>query len=132
MSPLKVPAPSTSQASSAGPEDVLPANCWSAASAAIKPSREADEEIRALGGPYIPAAAPSDLALQCGRCDRDSVRRGGLAGPNFPASAPPSLFAGMKRVSDGTRTRGRRDHNPELYQLSYAHQDGSSIAAIRR
>ena len=34
-------------------------------------------------------------------------------------------------MSDGTRTRGRRDHNPELYQLSYAHQDGSSIAAIR-
>ena len=28
-------------------------------------------------------------------------------------------------MSDGTRTRGRRDHNPELYQLSYAHQDGS-------
>ena len=27
-----------------------------------------------------------------------------------------------KGVSDGTRTRGRRDHNPELYQLSYAHQ----------
>jgi ketosteroid isomerase-like protein len=27
-------------------------------------------------------------------------------------------------VSDGTRTRDRRDHNPELYQLSYAHQDG--------
>jgi hypothetical protein len=26
------------------------------------------------------------------------------------------------RVSDGTRTRDRRDHNPELYQLSYAHQ----------
>jgi hypothetical protein len=25
-------------------------------------------------------------------------------------------------VSDGIRTRGRRDHNPELYQLSYAHQ----------
>ena len=28
-------------------------------------------------------------------------------------------------MSDGTRTRGRRDHNPELYQLSYAHQDES-------
>jgi hypothetical protein len=27
-----------------------------------------------------------------------------------------------RRVSDGTRTRDRRDHNPELYQLSYAHQ----------
>jgi hypothetical protein len=26
------------------------------------------------------------------------------------------------KVSDGTRTRDRRDHNPELYQLSYAHQ----------
>jgi hypothetical protein len=29
---------------------------------------------------------------------------------------------GVLEVSDGTRTRGRRDHNPELYQLSYAHQ----------
>jgi len=28
----------------------------------------------------------------------------------------------MARVSDGIRTRDRRDHNPELYQLSYAHQ----------
>jgi hypothetical protein len=28
------------------------------------------------------------------------------------------------RVSDGIRTRDRRDHNPELYQLSYAHQAG--------
>ena len=34
----------------------------------------------------------------------------------------------FRGVSDGTRTRGRRDHNPELYQLSYAHQDGLSIA----
>ena len=34
-------------------------------------------------------------------------------------------------MSDGTRTRGRRDHNPELYQLSYAHQARRSIAAIR-
>ena len=34
--------------------------------------------------------------------------------------------AGMRRsaalrVSDGTRTRDRLDHNQELYQLSYAH-----------
>jgi 5-methyltetrahydropteroyltriglutamate--homocysteine methyltransferase len=36
-------------------------------------------------------------------------------------------------VSDGTRTRDRRDHNPELYQLSYAHQAiaESSTAAIQ-
>jgi hypothetical protein len=41
-------------------------------------------------------------------------------------------FAGtLGGVSDGTRTRGRRDHNPELYQLSYAHQATPSLAAIR-
>ncbi len=36
-------------------------------------------------------------------------------------------------MSDGTRTRGRRDHNPELYQLSYAHQGdcGANLAANR-
>ena len=27
-------------------------------------------------------------------------------------------------MSDGARTRDHRDHNPELYQLSYAHQAG--------
>ena len=26
------------------------------------------------------------------------------------------------KVSDGTRTRDRLDHNQELYQLSYAHR----------
>ncbi len=31
------------------------------------------------------------------------------------------------RVSDGIRTRGRRDHNPELYQLSYAHRVGREV-----
>jgi ketosteroid isomerase-like protein len=32
------------------------------------------------------------------------------------------------RVSDGIRTRDRRDHNPELYQLSYAHQADPNLA----
>jgi hypothetical protein len=27
------------------------------------------------------------------------------------------------RVSDGTRTRDRLDHNQELYRLSYAHRE---------
>ena len=31
------------------------------------------------------------------------------------------------RVSEGTRTPDRRDHNPELYQLSYAHQAGDEV-----
>jgi hypothetical protein len=35
------------------------------------------------------------------------------------------------RVSDGTRTRDRLDHNQELYQLSYAHQVGRQSSAGR-
>jgi len=37
----------------------------------------------------------------------------------------------FRGVSDGTRTRGRLDHNQELYQLSYAHQDETSLPADR-
>jgi len=34
----------------------------------------------------------------------------------------PTCGAGLRwRVSDGTRTRDRLDHNQELYLLSYAH-----------
>ncbi len=63
-----------------------------------------------------------------------------ITSPNYPRRFPRAgeprrrtlRFAGGNRVSDGTRTRGRRDHNPELYQLSYAHQDGLSIAPLRR
>jgi hypothetical protein len=38
-----------------------------------------------------------------------------------------TLTAVPRGVSDGTRTRGRRDHNPELYQLSYAHQETRAV-----
>ncbi len=31
----------------------------------------------------------------------------------------------LRRVSEGTRTPDRLDHNQELYQLSYAHRDGT-------
>jgi hypothetical protein len=33
----------------------------------------------------------------------------------------------LQGVSEGTRTPDRRDHNPELYQLSYAHQAGLGV-----
>ncbi len=36
------------------------------------------------------------------------------------------------KVSDGTRTRDRRDHNPELYQLSYAHREGANASSGRQ
>jgi hypothetical protein len=39
---------------------------------------------------------------------------------------------GFLRVSDGTRTRGHRDHNPELYQLSYAHQARAVESSVGR
>ena len=34
-------------------------------------------------------------------------------------------------MSDGIRTRDRRDHNPELYQLSYAHREGSKASSAQ-
>ncbi len=55
------------------------------------------------------------------------------AAPSRPASSSPtstwwargtptsSLAGTLGRVSDGTRTRDRLDHNQELYRLSYAH-----------
>src|SRR5579875_3748836 len=36
------------------------------------------------------------------------------------------------RVSDGTRTHDRLDHNQELYQLSYAHRGRPNLSAPRR
>jgi hypothetical protein len=35
------------------------------------------------------------------------------------------LFA--SKVSDGTRTRDRLDHNQELYLLSYAHREAFAM-----
>ena len=40
-----------------------------------------------------------------------------------------AFAATSTRVSDGTRTRGRLDHNQELYQLSYAHRAALNLAA---
>ena len=40
---------------------------------------------------------------------------------DVPERRNPRASGGSGRVSDGTRTRDRLDHNQELYQLSYAH-----------
>ena len=34
-------------------------------------------------------------------------------------------------VDDGARTHDRRDHNPELYQLSYAHHKPASNCGLK-
>jgi hypothetical protein len=63
-----------------------------------------------------------------------AVHRGGRARRLSPLCPPgrsgeaaendeTTALAGVPwRVSDGTRTRDRLDHNQELYHLSYAHQ----------
>jgi hypothetical protein len=48
------------------------------------------------------------------------------------ATRKPRSNGVSRRVSEGTRTPDRLDHNQELYQLSYAHrgEDGPSLATI--
>jgi hypothetical protein len=54
------------------------------------------------------------------------------ARPAVPGVAPHArtreLPGILWRVSDGTRTRDRLDHNQELYRLSYAHRDVRNVA----
>jgi len=40
-----------------------------------------------------------------------------------------STSGAFLRVSDGTRTRDRLDHNQELYRLSYAHRGVPPVGA---
>ena len=47
-------------------------------------------------------------------------------GPQRPDTGKPRQSGASVKVSDGTRTRDRLDHNQELYQLSYAHQGSGS------
>jgi hypothetical protein len=48
-----------------------------------------------------------------------------LSGPR--KTEGPQKRAFWRRVSEGTRTPDRLDHNQELYQLSYAHQVRSAV-----
>ncbi len=50
---------------------------------------------------------------------RGRNRRGRRKAQRFPA---PGVLGEDVQVADGIRTRDRRDHNPELYQLSYRHR----------
>ena len=48
------------------------------------------------------------------------------------SSSLPATEDSQKRVADGTRTRDRRDHNPELYQLSYCHRAVGIVSGSAR
>ena len=43
-----------------------------------------------------------------------------------------AVSRGFAKVSDGTRTHDRLDHNQELYQLSYAHRGLPNLALRRK
>jgi hypothetical protein len=80
-------------------------------SAVVSGSAPVAVAIRLVAHELLPANAQASLTL--------SGRRR-LAAPGT-RQKPADLQKPLK-VSDGIRTRDRRDHNPELYQLSYAHQ----------
>jgi hypothetical protein len=48
-----------------------------------------------------------------------------------PSSGELTVSSGFLKVSDGTRTHDRLDHNQELYQLSYAHRGVLNLALPR-
>ena len=67
-----------------------------------------------------PGAGVAGVVGQTGECSAQAMVAGPAEGDrarDAPREAPLSLL----RVSDGTRTRDRLDHNQELYLLSYAH-----------
>jgi hypothetical protein len=56
---------------------------------------------------------------------RVGLSRQHLVDPKLKKPAPEA--DSRRRVSDGTRTRDRLDHNQELYLLSYAHREASGM-----
>ena len=78
------------------------------------PPRHARRIVKA----HVPVTYPRTRR----RADRERRVR-----PETPAAA-----GHLVRVSDGTRTRGRLDHNQELYQLSYAHRAAQNLAVAGR
>ena len=51
--------------------------------------------------------------------------------PYAPSSGKLAVSREFVRVSEGTRTPDRLDHNQELYQLSYAHRGVLNLALPR-
>ena len=77
-------------------------------------------EGRTPGKSFPPRAGSARLAYRRGSSLHFGLHSFARLERRQPAIQP---LAGRSRgVSDGIRTRDRRDHNPELYQLSYAHQ----------
>jgi hypothetical protein len=61
-----------------------------------------------------------------GCCHRVAARGRGSRWKEGRRAASPLSELARARVADGTRTRDHRDHNPELYRLSYRHRAGTA------
>ena len=78
-----------------------------------------DEEV-VVDGNLVTSRKPDDIPA----FNREMLRIfSGRARPGLSKCATgPRTRPRCLEVADGTRTRGHRDHNPELYQLSYRHR----------
>ena len=79
-----------------------------------------DEEV-VVDGNLVTSRKPDDIPA----FNREMLRI--FSGERVPglsdcAAGPLTRPRCSLEVADGTRTRGHRDHNPELYQLSYRHR----------
>jgi hypothetical protein len=72
----------------------------------------------------VPSQPGADAEVESGA---DGVRADLRPATANAGKALMAICSASGRVSDGIRTRDRRDHNPELYQLSYAHQGSRPI-----
>jgi hypothetical protein len=66
----------------------------------------------------------------CARFDPSRCASSSIVGPSGVEVALTQkhvLCSDFVRVSDGTRTRDRLDHNQELYLLSYAHREAFAM-----
>jgi hypothetical protein len=99
-----------------------------------QPSRLRSAEHQTLAGLHS-ATRPGQRSARADRARHVARRQAVPLARGRPPSTPLALaervprrsasslvWEALPRVSDGIRTRDRRDHNPELYQLSYAHQ----------
>jgi hypothetical protein len=113
---------------------------WDCAAAASSPCTKGESpSTRLLGQALVPAAARpagSPRMRKGERRSRSACRakteqsKEEVSGYCF--AHPEADDAGVRRfaagkVSDGTRTRDRLDHNQELYLLSYAHREASGM-----
>ena len=98
---------------------------WRRSPGAGARGRGAQRTLKAAGALQEMASRWAKVAQHPGE-DAPSMHRWPARVSHPVYAKPAGLQGSLGGVSDGIRTRDRRDHNPELYQLSYAHQGRGS------